>query len=238
MDIKTLKLLAGKEFNEILAGDAVLKELEAAKYNPEQEKRLLLEVLQLGDYRVGNLPVRPLTIAKWSFLWMLKSPFVVGGTAEIHDWDIFLYVLSQIDLQEISCSIDEISAKADGYALATQLDAKNLLEEVRSMIKSAFLPFEMLPPKTSGNTAENGIYDGMWASFMAGIAARESGMDFNYCLHKMSLSCVCTLWVNWQRRESIDGDKIRRRTPPEIEQQISERFDILAKEYIAKVQQE
>ena len=83
MDAKTLELLAGKEFNEILAGDHILKELEKARYNSAAEKHLLLEVLDLGDYRIGKLPVRPLTVAKWSFLWLLESPFVIGGAAEL-----------------------------------------------------------------------------------------------------------------------------------------------------------
>ena len=94
MDTEILELLAGKEFNEILAGDHILKELEKARYNSAAEKQLLLEVLDLGDYRIGKLPIRPLTVAKWSFLWLLESPFVIGGAAEIRDWDIFLYILT------------------------------------------------------------------------------------------------------------------------------------------------
>ena len=232
-----MELLAGKEFNDILAGDAVLQELEKSRYNSEAEKQLLLEVLQLGDYRIGKLPVRPLTVAKWSFLWMLESPFVVGGAATICDWDIFLYVLSQMDLRLTNCSIAEIAKQAEGYALATGLDADRLVSEVKSVIKSAFLPFEMMPSLPTGNP-ENSIYDGVWASFMASAAARESGMNFYYCLHQMSLSCVCSLIVNWRRRESIDGNKIQRRTPLEVETKINERIDVLAKEYIRKINQE
>lgn len=236
MDAKTLELLAGKEFNEILAGDAVLKELEESRYNSAADKQLLLEVLGLGDYRIGKLPVRPLTVAKWSFLWLLESPFVIGGAAAICDWDIFLYVLSQMDLRLTSCSLEEIAKQAEGYALATGLDADGLVSEVKSVIKSAFLPFEMIP-SSSGNP-ENSIYDGIWASFMASTAARESGMNFDYCLHQMSLSCVCSLIVNWRRRESIDGNKIQRRIPPEVEAKINERIDVLAQEYIEKNKQE
>ena len=234
MDAKTLELLAGKDFNEILAGDLILKELEKARYNSAAEKQLLLEVLDLGDYRIGNLPIRPLTVASWSFLWLLESPFAVGGAAEICDWDIFLYILSQMDLRELNCPIEKIAENANGFALATGLNAEALASEVKNIIKSAFLPFDMMPLKTSGNSGESGIYDGIWASFMASTAARESGMSFDYCLHRMSLSTVCSLIVNWNRRESVDGGQIRRRIPQEIEEKITERIDALAKEYIEK----
>lgn len=234
MDAKTLELLAGKEFNEILAGDHILKELEKARYNSADEKQLLLEVLDLGDYRIGKLPIRPLTVAKWSFLWLLESPFVIGGAAEIRDWDIFLYILSQMDLRELNCPVERIAENATGFALATGLDAETLIEEVKNIIKSVFLPFDMMPLKTSGDSGESGIYDGIWASFMASTAARESGMSFDYCLHRMSLSTVCSLIVNWNRRESVDGGQIRRMIPQEIEEKITARIDTLAKGYIEK----
>ena len=234
MDTEILELLAGKEFNEILAGDAVLKELEKARYNSAGEKQLLLEVLQLGDYRIGKLPIRPLTVAKWSFLWLLESPFVIGGAVGLGDLDVFLYVLSLMDLRELNCSLEKIAKRADGYALAADLEAGELIDEVKNVIKSAFLPFDMMPLKTSGDSGESGIYDGIWASFMASTAARESGMSFDYCLHRMSLSTVCSLIVNWNRRESEDGGQIRRRIPQEIEEKITARIDTLAKGYIEK----
>lgn len=231
-----MELLAGKEFNDILAGDAVLQELEKSRYNSEAEKQLLLEVLQLGDYRIGKLPVRPLTVAKWSFLWMLESPFVVGGAVQIHDLDIFLYVLSLIDLRDINCPFEEIAKQSDGYALATDLGAEELIAEVKSVIKSSFLPFEMLTFGVSVNSDDSGVYDGIWACSMAAAAARESGMVFDYCLHNMSLSCVCSLIVNYQRRERIDGDKIRRVIPQDVEKKITARVDDLAQKYLAERQ--
>ena len=238
MNAEEIKLLAGEEFNNILAGDAVLNALEKMKYSSKESWQLLLEVLQLGDYRIGNLPVRPLTVAKWSLLWLLESPFVVGGTAELKDWDIFLYVLAQLDLRQLDLPLDRIALEAEGFTLATALEADALEAEVKNVIKSAFLPFEMMPLKASGKSSEDGVYDGMWASFMAAAAARESGMSFDYCMHQMTLGCVCALVVNWHRRESMDADKIHRRFPEDIERKIAERIDVLAQEYIARMNQE
>ena len=66
--LEELQQLAGPEFNRILAEDPVLAELEKQKYNKILHSRVLMDCLGLGDYRIGNLPVRPLTAAKWAFL--------------------------------------------------------------------------------------------------------------------------------------------------------------------------
>ena len=85
-----LRLLATPEFNAILAADPELNYLASLKYNEIAEKRVLLELLGLGDYRIGKLPVRPLTAAKWAFLWMFDSPLVTDAAMTAEDFDFVL----------------------------------------------------------------------------------------------------------------------------------------------------
>lgn len=54
-----LRLLAGAEFNRLLAGDGELRRLESLKYDKNAETRLLLEVMNLGDSASGNFPSGP-----------------------------------------------------------------------------------------------------------------------------------------------------------------------------------
>ena len=61
-------------------------------------------------------------------------------------------------------------------------------------------------------------------------------MEFDYCLHNMSLSCVCSLIVNYQRRERIDGDNIRRVIPQDVEKKITASMDERAQKYLAEKQ--
>lgn len=96
------------------------------------------------------------------------------------------------------------------------------------MIHTAFLPLSMLPPGDGGADDEASRFDGLWATRIAGIAARESGTPFEVCLHEMSLSCACCLYVNWLRRESLKPQEIRRRPNAEIEELIDRRVDALA----------
>ncbi len=228
------RILAGEGFNALLARDAELKRLEGLKYDKTLEARVLMEVLGIGDFRVGKLPVRPLSAAKWAFLWLLESPFVIGGNIDPADLDLILYVLSVWDIREIAVAPHEIPAAASDYRFAPGISMEEVRTEVRQIIHTAFLPLEMLPPSSSGASAEPDRLDGIWATHIAGLAARESGMSFNYCLHRMSLSSVCGFFVNFRRREGADADQIRRRPNQEIQSLISARVNALAAEYLSK----
>lgn len=227
------RILAGEDFNALLAQDAELKRLEGLKYDKTLEARFLMEVLGVGDFRIGKLPVRPLTAAKWAFLWLLESPFVIGGKIDAADVDIILYVLSVWDIREIAVAPHEIPAAASDYRLAPGIPMEEVRSEVRQIVNAAFLPLEMLPP-SAGSSSEPERFDGIWATHVAGLAARESGMSFNYCLHRMSLSAVCGFFVNWRRREGSDADQIRRRPNEEIQALISARVDALATDFLNK----
>ena len=227
------RILAGKEFNLILAEDPEIKRLEGLKYDKTLESRVLMEIMGLvGGYHIGKLPCLPLTAAKWAFLWMVDSPFVIGGAAGPAEVDLILYILSEPDLRKIPCGVHEIPAVASGYAFATGLRTEDIFSEIRGIIHTAFQPLEMLP--RSDGAGESERFDGVWATHVAGLAARESGMPFDYCLHQMSLSAVCAFFVNWRKRESSDSEQIRRRPSAEIEEKISERINALSKEFLKK----
>lgn len=227
------RILAGEGFNALLAQDAELKRLDGLKYDKTLESRFLMEVLGVGDFRVGKLPIRPLTAAKWAFLWMLESPFAIGGAPGATDIDVILYVLSAWDLRDMAVAPHEIPAAASGYRFATGIPLEEVLADVRQIVHTAFLPLEMLPVSADTST-EPERFDGIWVTHVAGLAARESGMPFTYCLHRMSLAAVCGFFITWRRREGVDADQIRRRPSADIEAQISARVDALATEFLSK----
>ena len=226
-----LKLLATPEFNAILANDPELKLLSSQKYDQYHEKRVLMEFLNLGDYRIGKLPIRPLTAAKWAFLWLLDSPLVTNSTMSAADLDIVLYCLSVKTLSEIDCSFAQLQENASGYHLAPQLPYRELKQELDSLVRTAFLPLSLLPPSpgTSDRTAR---FDAHWASRVCSIAAAESGKDFEFCLHQMSLSSVCLFFVARARRESLKPESICHRFPEEVEKLIDRRTGKLAEEFL------
>lgn len=231
--VDELRLLAGREFNAVLAADEELKRLDGLKYDKAAETRVLLEVLGVSRYYIGSLPVCALTAARWAFLWLLGSPFVIGGTVDQASLDTALYILSVQDLHKLPCAVEELPAAASGYAAATGLSPEEICSGVRAMIDTAFLPLRMLPPVVSPDD-DASRFDGMWVSRIAGLAAQESGISFDDCLHVMSLSCACCLYVNRLRRESCKPQEIRRRPTAEVEEMIERRMEELEEQFLAE----
>jgi len=229
-----LRRLTTPEFNQLLAADPELKRLAALRFDAALDVSVLLEILELGDWRIGNLPIRPLTVAKLAFLWALGNPLVVGGDLTEAAADVALYILSVPGLGEIPCGLAGIPGEAAGYAKATGLDLAAVDRELRRVKRAAFRPLEMLPVTAEDHDGEPPRYDGVWSAAIAGVAARESGHDLQYCLHRMPLSAVCACFVNNRRREGTDGDQIRYRPNPEVLNLIDARVEILADQFLTE----
>ena len=229
-----LKRLAGVEFNYLLQDDPVLKELESLKYDKRGHTYALLETLGVGDFRIGKLPVLPLTAAKWAFLWILGNGFVSDKSDRSDlsdtDLDIMLYVLSLQNLADIDCALHEIPAVAAGFRNIPGLPMADVIREINTMIAHSFLPLAMLSKTQS--SSEEIYFDEMWLTAVAGCAARESGESLAYCIHKMSLSTVFALFVNYRRRKSTE--KIAYPVPPEVEKQIADRIGQLGREFLTR----
>lgn len=224
-----LALLAGPEFNRILAEDPVLTELESRKYNRAMDSHVLLEVMGVGTFRIGALPVLPLTAAKWAFLWMLQSPFVCQGKATAQDLDVLLYILACPDIRTLNIPLSDIPAAASGYSAAPAQPISETVRDAQTLIMSAFHPLTLLP--AAGPTSDaTPAYDGIWVTRIAGIAARESGHNYMFCLHDLSLSACCAFYANWRARE--DGKELRPHNSAETESAIQQRIEELTKQFL------
>ena len=233
MTPEDLKRLASREFSAVLAADRVIRELRASLVDRKDTIPAAFDALLLtGCGRVGNLPVLPLTAAKWAFLWIVDSPFVTGNgnRFSVTDLDIFLFVLACRDLRTLDFPLTRLPVEARGCTAATGMDAEQAMGEIQSVIRAAFSPLAMLP--SSNAEAGEVFYDGAWLAWIASIAVRESGMPYDRVIHDLPLSLVCNLFVARYRREGADGDKIRRPQNGEILDRINARVEELGKEFL------
>lgn len=236
-----LRRLATPEFNRILAADPVLAALQRESRQGSVEKANLLDALELsGNLTIGNLPVRPLTAAKLALLWVVENALIPGAQADatITDYDVFLYVLSRMDLREdISCaSLAGLPAEASGLSLATGLPPEDLAMQCRTMIRKALRPLSMMPLDDVGcNDGESTspVYDLDWITRVCGIAARESNQPFELCLHRMPLALVCAFYVDHTRRNAANGNEVKKRPDTVLANAIDARIDELAKDFLA-----
>ena len=235
-----LRALAGPEFNARLAADPELAELQRHLHDRDNIIPGVLAAMMIQPgLRIGSLPVRSLTAAKWAFLWMLKNALVLPGgktedgsvqTISQSELDVFLFVLSREDLRNLDIPLASIPGAASGYAAATGLEPERLLAELRAVIEDAFEPLSMLPP--SGGGSGEMSFDGSWLAWIGGVAARESLLPYDRCIHELPLSLVCDFFVSWRKREGVDGDKIKRPPRADIMEKISARIEEMSDDFL------
>lgn len=222
------------EFRTAFESDPELNRLEQLKYDERAEFLLFAGILHY-HFAIGKIPIGVLTPAKWSFLYFAENAYTRrNASAGIADMDLFLYILSH-SLQNLTCALHEIPAKASGYTAASGLSPEEVHEGILRIIRGAFLPLEMLPQQP-GKNDEDVRYDGEWLVRIASLAARESGCSIEYCKLTMSLGEICTIFVDHQRRNA-DPDyaiQIRRRSDMETSRKIMKRTRDLQIEFLSK----
>lgn len=236
MSPEELNRLASKEFSDLLAADPVIRDLRSRLTDRKDAVPTAFDALLMsGGDRIGNLPVLPLTAAKWTFLWICGNPFVSSGRISEEDVNIFLYVLACPDLRKLNFPVTSLAVKARDYSAATGLDINQVIREIQSVVNTAFSALSMLPRSDGGDSGE-ALFDSVWLSWIASIAVRESGLPYDRVIHELPLSLVCNFYVSWRRRECIDGDKIHRSQSSEIIDRITARVDELGKQFLQTAQ--
>lgn len=225
-----LRLNADPEFLELFRTDPVLNELESRRIDESAEFLNLAGALGCS-FRIGEVPVHPLTAARWSLLWALENAYPRGGAVTSTDIEIFLYILAH-DVRKLPCKLHEIPAAAAGYLTAAKISPIDAHDAIQGIIDAAFLPLRMVP---DGEEPTETRYDALWLARIAGIAARESGHTASYCKFEMSLGEVCDHYIVMLQRETPEDYSrlIRRHPDRETEEKILKRTLELQKQFLA-----
>lgn len=219
--IDEMRRLATAEFTAFTSADPGLRELRHEAARDPGEILDLWEMLGVCATRIGRLPVRPLTAAKWALWWSFDSSSA----------DLFLGILSEPDLRKLDCEIASLPGKYANCSAATGLAPEEVAKEIRQVRELAFLPLARLPEDAPSGEPE---YDSVWLACVCGIAAREANIRFEEAMHDLPLACVCALYVSARIREDAHPERIRRRPRPEVQRRIDQRYNELCREFLAK----
>ena len=74
-DADLCELANDQEFQRIIETDAVLDKYDEETYDEKKEFFSLIWFLGLAPVAVGRLPLRPLSPAKWAFLWGIGNAY-------------------------------------------------------------------------------------------------------------------------------------------------------------------
>ena len=207
-----LRILADSEdFQKIIAADPVLDQLESLQYDEPAEILNLQESLGL-PVCFGKLDVRPLTPAKWAFLWSKNSPYTRVRNIFKKDAVYFLAVLAAKNLNHIP-ELEDVLKK-------TGLPIMTLHEQITAYLRRCFSPLQLLP--ASGNKEQPIRFDPDWLIRICSIAAQESHTPIQKVMNVMPLNQVCWLYIDY-RRKFDRHNTIRRRHSAEIAKQMMDR---------------
>ena len=224
------ELASDQDFQSIIDSDEVLDDLDAQKYDEQRELFALNWFLGLAPVAVGNLPLRPLTPAKWAFLWSIGNSYTRKKTdCKPVDADVFLYVMAK-DLRDLGCTVPELPVRAAGTAAAAGLSFQKAHEEIDFLISVAFLPLQLLPPP---QPQDEDRYDTEWLADLVSIVAKVSGEKASYILHEMPLTSACAYVVS-ARKEVDTKHEVGRRASSQIAEDIMSRAYELGAQYLAK----
>lgn len=213
-------------FSEYISADPELDALDAEKFNPALELRMIAE-LSGCMYKIGTAvfpPVYPLLL---SYLWVLDNPFITHSREKTElDADIFLFLLHSRDF---SGSPKDLILTASGFCKDNQIPFETAKKEIFELLAVAHNPLSFHPKTSSSDTPA--VYDADWLTNKLSAAALKANCSAENLLYK-PLSAVLWWYTQARRDNEKNPNAIRRRTPEEIATAEMERIYDLALEYL------
>lgn len=213
--LQILLVMQDDDFREILASDKKIEELEKEKFNPQIEYWQLMQILS-GKSSLQGLIFKPITLALWSFLYSIQSPYVIGGETQEKDTDIFLYLLHN-GFQGLT---EDLFQESKDFCLKNQIDYAQGKLYLLQMINLSFRPFELIPK--TGEITERSRFNLQWLCSIVSIVYKQVGCERFYILYRMSMIEVFYYVINHLKENDIKN-QIKRRNSAEIDAEIFKR---------------
>lgn len=212
-------------FSDYISADPELDALDAEKFNPALELRMISE-LSGCIYKIGSAILEPISPLHLSYLWVLDNPYITDSHPKKEiDADIFLFLLS---IKNFSGAPIDLINQAAGFCRDHNITFDQADREIREMLAVSYNPLSF-HPRTS-DTGKAPVYDADWLTRIVSIAARQTNEKASD-LMTAPLSSILW-WYTQAAKENDTTNSIRRRTPEEIVQAEMERTYELALEYL------
>ena len=228
-----VRLASSAEFQQFLAKDPEMQNLEASQINYDVEKAMLWETLG-GTYRICGVEVSPITPAIWAFLWLTRNALCTGKPPVLQDVANALYLLSHSLNGFHFASFEENAREFAESINLTKEDIVTAWEELVEMVERMNSPLKMLPSAESASKSmEEPVFDTDWFLSVCSIAASEANVTLDEIATHYPLSAVYGLLVIRARKANPDSC-ISRHTPEYVGKRMLERTEELVEEFLNK----
>ena len=220
-----IRLAQSAEFQQILADDPVLDELERSRLNMDDERSALLCLFGCKEYRLGKRTIHPLTPAVWAVLWASGNRLCCDSpNVTAQDIDAFFYLLSYPSFWPIPSTLDNLQLQAAGFCKEEYDDAMKLAGKI---LADAFYPLSQLPQ--SNGEPGTPLYGADWLAALVMIVHEVTGATVREVC-RMPMSAATSFFVA-HARKSDTHHAIFKRTDADVAKKILERTEQLAEEF-------
>ena len=154
---------------------------------------------------------KPITPAKWAYLWATSSPFVVTGKEPtLIEVDYFLYILDHG--VEDGDAVSLIS-KSLNYTKTLGMDYEEAVKIIINSIHVAFRPLNLFP-KRQTPSRNDVMFDADWITSLVARVHSVTGESPATIMNEMSLTAACYYFAQYARMNG--DDTIYKRSEEEI----------------------
>lgn len=224
-----LFLASSAEFQNLIAKDRVLEELDASRIDYAREGLLLWDALG-GLTTICGMSVSPITPAIWSNLWLMRHPLATGGKPEFQDVASAVYMLTH---SYVESAAPDFADKVKQYAVEISLTpeiAPDVWRELCGMVKLAFSQLDMLPHVESSGEP---IFDADWLLSVCSVVSTEAGIPIREAALSFPLSSAFGLMVI-RARKANPSATYGKHTPEWIEKAVLKRVEELGDAFLAE----
>lgn len=217
------------EFQQLIADDPVLKELDDSRIDFDLEGLLLWDALG-GITTICGMKVSPITPAIWSNLWLLRNPLATGEKPTFRDVCVAVFLLTHSFAESAG---DDLGERAERYAKEISLTPeiwRDVWAELVGMVKRTEFPLKMLPQVHASGEP---VYDADWLLSVCSVAAAEAGITLRDAALNFPLSAVYGLMVV-RARKANPSAQYRKHTPDWISRATLARVGELGDAYLEK----
>ena len=214
-----LKLTTDEEFQERFAEDEVLNQLDALKYDSFiQYNEWLLTALH-GNIKINGLTFKPITLALWSYLYIIKSPFIFTEKPVTSvDIDLFFYLLNTKNFEQ---PIDQLIQKSIGYCTKILKISYNQANQIlQRLLKIQFRVLNMFPRFSSEDYKP--VFNVDWLTSIATKVAQVSNYNLHQIYNQISVCQAYYLFAQYCREKGSESIFLR------TEEEIMEQEDLRA----------
>lgn len=198
------QLVRDKVFQQRFATDEILDQLDALKYDPFIQYNQI-QLIMHNKIKLYGVQFEPMTLGLWSYLYTIKSPFVLNEEKYTTiDLDIFLYLLQT---KNYNLELNELIMKSMNYSSQVlNLTQQQTVSVVQKLFKITLRVLNMFPRLQAEKKA---VFNADWITSLVTKVVQVSSYSTQELYKDISMCEVYYLFAQYCREKGSEAIFLR-----------------------------